>query len=178
MRWASLVLFLMACSGGETAERPIPVTQPEARPDIRAEAGLTTDQIRYTPQPGEHGEEITIVSTLTAPDDQTLFIVNCNGAIATGLQVPAGDSWKDAWNGIINQCLSEPIILAPGESHDYSTIVRAGTGSWTDGDDSTIPNGTYRLIWRGVLTSFDASSYPFGDPLPEDQRASPPITIE
>ena len=41
-----------------------------------------------------------------------------------------------------------------------------------------IESGTYRVLWTGVLTSFDANTRGFGPELPLEQRVSAPFTVE
>lgn len=177
VRWACAFMLLAACAGGE----PKPPVDEIATPAAEAEAdqpAVTTDRVRYRYAPAEHGDEVEIRSTLTAPDDQTVYIVNCNGAISIGLQRQTDGVWLNAWASIINQCLSPPIIVQPGRSHEHAFFVRRGSGSMRDDPRDTLPRGVYRVIWNGVLTSFDEARYPFGAELPAEQRVSAPIVLE
>lgn len=185
MRWVSLLVpfaFLVACNGGGA---PPPSSQPSATSHGNAEsspqserAAISTDRAHYRFVDGPHGDELSIRTTLTAPADHPLYVVNCNGQISTGLQAERDGLWTDVWTGMINQCLSEPIVISPGESYDYDVLVRRGSGSMKDAVDDLPPPGTYRVVWHGVLSSFDAERYPFGEPVPEELRTSNPIVIE
>jgi hypothetical protein len=46
------------------------------------------------------------------------------------------------------------------------------------GVDDEIEPGTYRVIWYGILTSFDMDARPFGEELAVERRVSSAITIE
>jgi hypothetical protein len=175
--------FLVACNGGGN---PPPSPQPSATPQGNPEpspqpelAAISTDRSHhYRFVEGPHGDELVIRSTLTAPADDPLYVVNCNGQISTGLQAERDGLWTDVWTGAINQCLSEPIVIPPGESYGYDVLVRRGSGSVKDGVNDLPPPGTYRVVWHGVLRSFDPERYPFGEPIPEELRTSSPIVIE
>ena len=41
-----------------------------------------------------------------------------------------------------------------------------------------LESGTYRVVWTGVLTSFDSNKQGFGPELPIEERTSAPITIQ
>ncbi len=185
MRWPALLalaLFSLACNGAETprppSETPAAPNDHDASTPKPESAGLTTDHDRYRFVDGPYGDELTIPSTLTAPAGQPLYLVNCNGQISTGLQSESDGVWTDAWVGLINQCLSDPIVIQPGESHHYDVLIRRGSGGMTGGAGELPPPGTYRVAWHGVLSSFNAQRYPFGEPVPEELRTAKPIVIE
>lgn len=186
MRLIPAIVFIMllpAChrddshAGTISPASPAPSSPDTGQPSSSRPA-ITTDAERYSFEPGEHGAELEIRSTLHAPPNQTVYVVNCNGQIAAGLQSFQNDVWTDSWAGVINQCLSEPIIIPPGGSHDLTLLVRRGSGSMVDGEGDNPPPGTYRVIWYGALDSFDGSRYPFGNVLPVEQRVSEPIIID
>ena len=141
-------------------------------------ASISTDRQRYSFADGQHGREVTIRATFTAPGPDTVYLVNCNGAILTGLQAEVDGGWQDVWSTLTNQCLSEPIEVAPGEQHSDLMMIRRGAGTMLPrGDGTETPgSGTYRVVWRGVLTSTEG--YPRGDELPLEQRVSAPFLIE
>src|SRR5688572_28212516 len=85
-----LILYFAMCAAPE--EQQLPPTQV-----ARVEAPVRTDRTRYVFEDGPHGLETTIVATLKAPSDQILYLVNCNGAITTGLQRLDGNEWVNAW---------------------------------------------------------------------------------
>jgi hypothetical protein len=138
---------------------------------------IRTDAERYVMRPGPYGDEATIVAMFTAPPDTTVQIMNCNGAIAWGLQKRVDNQWEDAWAAVTNQCLSPPIILAP-RGVFVDTLTLAVTAGGTPSGERDIEPGTYRVVWYNVLTAFDPEARPFGPELALENRVSRPITIE
>lgn len=78
-------------------------------------------------------------------------------------------------------CLSEPIVLPPGDTyrdtfevvlHPQDTISQPLLNTEVDID------GTYRLVWQGLLRSYDAGSYPFGEEVAESLRVSNAFRLE
>ena len=165
-----LTLFLVACPAPEK-DLSAPVQEP------RVEAPIRTDQKQYVFQHGPSGLETTIVATLKAPADQILYLMNCNGAISTGLQRKVGEEWVDAWIPPINGCLSPPIEIPPGGEMTRTLIVRPGDVMYPP-NGQQLESGTYRVAWHNVFTSYDSNGPPFGERLPLEQRVSAPITLE
>ena len=151
-------------------------TTPNAGPAI------VTDRRDYTLVRGRIGKEARIVASFRPPTNQTVYIVHCNGAISWGIQKQVAGRWVDAWVAETNGCLSPPIIVRGGELHtDTLTIVSRddvppGPGTVRH----KVEDGTYRMIWYGVLTSFDAKAppgRPLGAELAVEARVSGPIRI-
>ena len=166
MRFLLAFLLFSSCGGGQ-AILPVP-------------PAITTDATRYVFHDGTYGPEITIRATFTAPKDRTVYLVNCNGAISTGLQQRVGNKWVNAWDPETDACLSAPIVLAPGAQHEDTIVARRSAEIVIYGPDARkrIWPGTYRVVWHNVLTSFDANARPFGPDLPLEQRVSAPIAID
>lgn len=155
-----------------------------AMPADAADLGLpiTTDRTEYVLTPASPGRQATIVATFRAPRDRTVHIVHCNGAISWGLQRLEAGRWVDVWVAETNGCLSAPIVVRAGKSFvDTLTLVSrddvpAGSGRVRH----RIEPGIHRMIWYGVLTSFDRNApagRPPGPELPSEARVSGPITI-
>jgi len=163
----SLLVLLAGCTSSDEA------------PPVR-EAPIRTDRSAYTVGSGQFGPELKIVSTLRAPADRAVYVVNCNGAISPGLQRRAGDTWVDAWIAATDACLSAPIVIPPGGTHTAELLIRPGAGAvlYPRPNNDTLEPGTYRVVWHGALTSFDANTRPFGPDLPLEQRVSAPFTID
>lgn len=179
----TLMLLLIACSRPvetkvmETAPRA--EAPPPAKPPAAPAAGIRTDRSSYVLTPGPRGPETTIVATLRAPADQTLYIVNCNGGVSATLQRKVGDEW--VWSLVTGMaaCMSPPIVVPPGGEHTKSLYVNAGASAIRDPQGGTmLQSGTYRVIWTGVLTSFDSNKEGLGPELPLEQRISAPITLQ
>ncbi|MDQ3281739.1 MAG: hypothetical protein M3Q69_10030 [Acidobacteriota bacterium] len=170
--------MLVACS------RPVepPIVKTPAPVQKRVEAPpvpIRTDRTHYVLTNGPQGPEATIVATLHAPPDRTLYILNCNRASSATLQRKVGEEWVYAWTIAMNACVSPPIIVPAGGEHTAQIYLheRAGGVSYPPGA-KMLESGTYRVVWTGVLTAFDANVPGNGPELPLEQRVSAPITIE
>jgi hypothetical protein len=171
-----LVLVLVACD--RRVEAPAPAVKTESKPPSPA-APVRTDRSSYVLTNGPQGPEATIVSTLRAPSDRPVYITNCNGATGVTLQRKAGDEWVYAWVITMNACLSPPIVVPAGGEHTASIYLHEHSGAVVDPPRARmIESGTYRVVWTGVLTSFDPNARGFGPELPLEQRVSAPIAIE
>jgi hypothetical protein len=178
-----MVLALALCfSACKPAEPPVQSAPPPAseRPAIVQRAPVETDRPRYRMQEGPFGPETTIVSTFTAPADQDVYLVNCNGAFAAGLQRSIGGQWEHAWAVEMNGCMSAPIVIRAGESRQTTIVVDSGVDAAVSSrrTETKIGTGTYRVIWHGLLVSFAPNANPPGRDLPVEQRVSAPIVIE
>lgn len=142
-------------------------------------APVRTDRSAYVLTNGPMGLEATIVTTLRAPADRTLHLVNCNGATGASLQRKVGEEWVFAWAAAMNACLSPAIVLPPGGEHTAQIYLHEHSGgvSYPPGA-RMLESGIYRVVWTGVLLSFDPDARGFGPELPLEQRASAPVTIE
>jgi hypothetical protein len=170
-----LLLLLGACRG---VEAPVGETTPP--PELStSSAPVRTDRSSYVLTAEPHGPEATIVTNLRAPSDRPLYLANCNGAVSVTLQREVGQEWVYAWTVAMNACLSDPIEVPPGGEHTASIYLHENSGgvSYPPGA-RMIESGTYRVVWTGVLTSFDPDREGFGPELPLDERVSAPITIE
>lgn len=142
-----------------------------------ASAPIRTGQESYTYRPGPFGEEIVIEGRFTAPAD--VYILNCNGAIGWGLQRQVDARWVDAWIVATDACLSAPIMVRAGSVHSYSHLLRTGGGGvvYPEKRQGVVDPGTYRIVWYGVLRSFDRDARPFGEELPLGMRVSNEFVI-
>ncbi|HEX6177488.1 MAG TPA: hypothetical protein VF057_03960 [Thermoanaerobaculia bacterium] len=169
-----IAFLLLACSAPDEALQPV-VSEP-APPA----AAIRTDRSRYAFRYGFYGPELSIVTTFKAPKDQTAYVMNCNGAMSTGLQRLVDGQWVNAWGAVTNGCLSEPIVVAPGAERTETIGIIPGAGAviYPRDDRELIEPGTYRASWNNVLTSFDIDARPFGDDLPLEQRVSAPFVVD
>jgi hypothetical protein len=79
-----------------------------------------------------------------------------------------------------NACFSAPIVLAPGRRHTATVTVasRADAAIESRRTNVSIPTGTYRAAWFGVLTSYDKTRPTAQhDELPLEQRVSAPFDV-
>lgn len=181
-RLLPLLLLAISCTGqmegpaSETVARKTSATT-VARP--LPEAPVRTDRSAYKLSDGARGPEATIVATLRAPKDRSLYIVNCNGATGLTLQRRVDTEWVPAWLITMNACLSPPIVVPHGGEHTGQLYLHEHSGAVLHPARARmIESGTYRVVWTGVLTSFDPNVEGFGPELPLEQRASAPFTIE
>jgi hypothetical protein len=173
------VLGLLACTRAGDAPSVATDRVETPAPLETSPAPIRTDRSTYVLESGPRGPEETIVATLRAPADRTIYIVNCNGASSVTLQRRIGEEWVYAWVVAMNACLSPPIVVPPGGEHTASIYLHEHSGGVMYPERARmIESGTYRVLWTGVLTSFDADAPGFGPELPIEQRVSAPITIE
>jgi hypothetical protein len=178
-----LVLLLAACA--RDVERPavetpaVKTSPPHApAPASTPAAPIRTDRTSYVLANGAQGPEATIVATLRAPADRTLYILNCNGASGLTLQRRRGDEWVWSWVVGMNACLSPPIVVPPGGEHTSQIYLHERAGAVPGPAGGRLESGTYRVVWTGVLTAFDANKRGFGPELPLEERVSASIAIE
>lgn len=180
MKRIALALLFAACTRQEAPVQPQPPRAPERPAAVVPRAPVQTDRARYAMQEGPYGPETTIVSTFTAPATHDVYIMNCNGAFSVGLQRPEGDGWKHVWAPGMNACMSAPIVIRAGESHQATIVVDSGADASVSSrhTETKIGTGTYRVIWHGLLGSYAPDTSPPGTDLPVEQRVSAPIHIE
>lgn len=88
-------------------------------------------------------------------------------------------AWIQAWSAIVPQCLSSPIVIPAGQQYQGTIQLFAGypTNNVYPKFNTPEASGEYRLVWSGVLTSFDAGANPFGEAVPLEQRISNAFTL-
>lgn len=177
-----LLLVLAACArDSETATVETATTAkapaPPNRPVVPA-APIRTDRSSYALTNGSQGPEATIVATLRAPADRTLYILNCNGASGLTMQRKSGEAWVYSWVVAMNACMSPPIVVPPGGEHTGRLYLHDRAGAVPDPAGGRLVSGTYRVVWTGVLTSFDPNARGYGSELPMEERVSAPFTIQ
>jgi hypothetical protein len=175
-----LVLTVISCTRAETGRIPPPApVNTTAAVEKAPPAPVRTDRSAYVLTNGPQGPEATIVTTLRAPDDRAIHLLNCNGATGANLQRKVRDEWVYAWAVMMNACMSAPIVVPPGGEHTASIYLHENSGGVVYPERARmIETGTYRVVWTGVLETFDPDVRGFGTELPLEQRVSAPITIE
>lgn len=171
-----LVLGLSACSRG-LVDVPADHAGTQANsavPSRDTGAAFQTDSLSYTLVPTAAGLEGKISFVFTNPTRAPVYIVNCNGATSLRLEQRSGNRWVPAWSPIIQDCLSPPIVIQPGQQYSAAVHVFAGYPSsnlYPKFRVDPVP-GTYRIVWIDVLRTYNPRSYPFGEALPYEQRVS------
>lgn len=163
------VFLLSACSYGviDPPAGDTPLNRDSA-------AAFQTESLSYTLVPTAQGLEGEIAFIFTNPTAEPVYIVNCRGMTALRLEKQSGDTWITAWSPVILQCLSPPIVVQPGQQ--YSGVVHVSSGYPSTNlhpqfSVDPIP-GVYRIVWDDVLRTYDDGTYPFGEPIPHEQRVS------
>ena len=173
-----VMLSLAACA--QKVETHASAAKPDPPPDSEkvAAAPVRTDRSEYVLTQGPQGAEATIVTTLRAPADQEIHLMNCNRATGVSLQRKVGEEWVYAWLVAMNACLSPAIVVPPGGEHTAEIYLheRSGGVAYPEGA-RMIESGTYRVVWTGALLSFDPDVGEFGPELPLEQRVSAPFSI-
>src|SRR5688572_27843214 len=115
IRIALILLLLAACTKPVESPAPVKTTAPTEAPSPLSSASVPvrTDRTSYVLTNGPQGPEATIVTTLRAPADKSLYLLNCNGATGVSLQRKVGDEWVYAWTVMMNACMSPPIVVPP-----------------------------------------------------------------
>jgi hypothetical protein len=150
-----------------------------ASPTAAGSFPIETDRSSYLPSKGEFGPEVTIMARYTSAGTAPVYIANCNGAIASGLQMKVGEQWIDAWMTATNSCLSGPIVLNPGDEQRDTMLVRPNAGAVLYPRDrgERLHDGTYRVVWYGVVSTYEPAEGSLGTELPLERRVSAPFTI-
>ena len=171
-----LVLLLSACSHGII---DVPADDSRAQADLAVPsrdtaAAFQTDSLSYTLVSTQFGIEGEIAFVFTNPTSAPVYIVNCRGETKLRLEKQVADQWVPAWSPVVRECLSPPIVVQPGER--YSGVVHVFGGfpstNWHPQFVVDPIPGVYRIVWADVLRTYNDRAYPFGEPLPAEQRVS------
>jgi hypothetical protein len=167
-----IAVLVGACSGAGVMEPP----EAGARlaGDRDTGAAFQTDSLVYTLVRGPQGIEGRIGYVFTNPTDAPVYIVNCRAQTALRLQKHTDAGWIDAWSPVVLDCLSPPIVVPPGDRRADEVPVFAGAPGSNVHPQFLVDRvpGVYRIVWHHVLSSYDDRRYPFGEPLPLEQRVS------
>jgi hypothetical protein len=164
-----LFLLLSACSQGL-----LDMTADDNRAQVGVTAAFQTDHLSYTLSSTRSGLEGKIAFVFTNPTSTPVYIVNCRGATSLRLEKQSGDTWVPAWSPVISLCLSAPIVVQPGQQYSGVVHISAGHPSsnlYPKFVVDPVP-GVYRIVWANVLRTYNDRAYPFGEPLPLEQRVS------
>jgi hypothetical protein len=135
-------------------------------------AAFQTDSLSYTLT---RERDLTVVGVrvrFTNPRNERVYFVNCNGATSHHLEKLVQGEWVIAWVPALPACLSPVITVDAGASYDWDTWIYSGTGNLHPQFRVSYVPGIYRLVWGSLLRTYSANAYPFGEPLPFEQRVS------
>lgn len=142
---------------------------------------IQTDRLGYELRSGEGGYEVEIPFAYTNRTGETVYVVNCNRSLAISLEKEVAGEWVRAWTPVAPLCLSEPIAIPAGATYEDTLAVFAGHPSNDvhpkfagDGE----PEGTYRLVWYGLVHDYDPDRPGFGEPVPPEGTVSNRFALE
>jgi hypothetical protein len=161
-------LALAACSSATESDGAALTALPD----------FQTDSVAYTLRSTDVGYEGTIGVRFTNRTSTTANFVNCRGGTGVELQKLVDNTWTSAWSPALLACLSAPIVVAPGGTHQSIISIFAGykgSNYFPQFNITDIP-GVYRAVWTEVVTDYQ-DRLPFGNPLPLEHRVSNQFTI-
>jgi hypothetical protein len=147
-------------------------------PDSSAEVvqGFQTSLTRYDARRVPGGFEIDIPYVYRNVTGDSVYFVNCNEIIVPSLEKKSGETWSSVWTGATDACLSPPMVVPPRREYRDSVRVRTDPNTYPLLSPADI-DGTYRLVWHGVVHSYRDEGPHFGNPLSQDERTSNEFTI-
>ena len=110
----------------------------------------------------------------------TLYIVNCRGALAPVLEKEVADGWEAFWSPVLLACLSPPIVMEPGDVlvdtlHVWGALPGHNAGPEFKSDDL---EGIYRIVMDNVVFHYDEDRQGFGDDVPLEYRVSSSFALD
>ena len=172
-RRAGLIALILVLSGTSCTDPGELRVDPDLLPLFR------TGSMQYQVRRVQDGREVTFDVVFTNHTERTVYFVNCNGDLRPALQQQVGDTWTTVWAPIKNTCLGPPITVAPAAIYTYHFSIFGA-----DSDTNIVPkfeatnlNGTFRLIWGGVVFDYQSSGPSFGEGLPGEYRVSNAFTL-
>jgi hypothetical protein len=170
----------LGCGPPDTSEGNGRPADPVSREDTLEVRLLRTESPSYTLESDGRGWSTSIDFTYKNIGSDTVYVVNCNGAVLMRLQVRDGGEWEDAWYPEGDSCLSPPIVIEP------RTVHRGRVGIWGAELGSSSYNafrtteleGEFRLVWDQIVLHYSPGFQSFGDTLPTNARVSNSFRLE
>lgn len=165
-----LTVGLLGCDGSPAAD-----VSGEAE---RGDSLIQTDSSEYVLRFDDPGWMTRIGFTYHAESD-TVYVVNCNGAILMDLHKLEGGEWKDAWHAEGNACLSPPIVVPPDSDFRGEVIIWGADSTQDSFNTFRVPtiDGEYRLVWNQPVHHYQPELGSFGDTIPLEKRISNRFTL-
>ncbi|HEX2210663.1 MAG TPA: hypothetical protein VHG93_23480 [Longimicrobium sp.] len=150
----------------------------QSPPDSGGESmgGFRTSQLHYDFRRVAGGIEVYIPYVYRNVTGDSVYFINCNAIIVPSLEKQIGDTWSPVWSGATPACLSAPLVVPPDGEYTDTVRVRSGPDMHPQFSVADI-DGTYRLVWHGVVHSYHGDAPPLGTPLPQDARTSNEFTL-
>ncbi len=139
-----------------------------------------TSDTRYTLSIADGIAKLEIPFTYENHTGRTLHVVNCNGMAPPILEKREGERWVLAYAPAVPACLSAAIRIRDGDTYGGTLYVDAAVPARRDRQSFEVEEveGTYRLVWPGVLYDFDATRYPFGEEVELELRTGEEFFID
>jgi hypothetical protein len=159
--------LVAACAAASACSASGPATTA----DGEATAGFQTSQLQYEVTRLGDDIEIHIPYVYRNMTGDSVYFTNCNGIIVPALEKQAGETWSSVWLGPTPACRSEPVVVPPQGEYADTVRVRSDPDIYPL---LSVPHieGTYRLVWHGVLHSYRSDVPQSGTPLSQDERTS------
>lgn len=149
-------------------------------PDPGGEAvisrGFQTSQHHYGVQRIADGIAVNIPYTYRNVTGDSVYFTNCNRIIVPSLEKRTGDTWSSVWIGPSPACRSAPVVVPPDGEHRDTVRVLSGPDMFPQLSVPEI-DGTYRLVWHGVVHTYHSDAPGPGTPLPQEERTSNEFTL-
>jgi hypothetical protein len=144
----------------------------------RSPEPIRTDSSAYLLHFDDPGWTTRIGFSYRAASD-TVYIVNCNGAILMNLQKLEVGGWTDAWYAEGDQCLSPPIVVPPNTEFKGEAVIWGAEAVQRSYNTLRVPaiDGEYRLVWNQPVHHYDPGPGSFGDTLALANRVSNQFTL-
>jgi hypothetical protein len=129
---------------------------------------------RYLFEPSSVGFKTAIGIAFTNQSPETIYAVNCLGMLVPVLEKRVDGGWMPFWAPVVLDCLSAPIVFAPGSTHRATLQIWGALPGRNYGPEfrSDDIEGTYRIVLDYLVTRYAANRYPFGDSVPLKLRYS------
>jgi hypothetical protein len=143
-------------------------------PERDLTAPIQTDETSYSLRDDWVGLAAEIPLRWENQTANTLYIVNCRGALAPVLEKRVGWRWEVFWTPTLQACLSPPIVIEPGAVlvdtlHLWGALPGNNAGPEFKSDDV---GGVYRIVMHSVVFNYDSDRQGFGDPVALEYRIS------
>lgn len=150
----------------------------EAPPESGGEAirGFQTSQLHYDFTRVPDGIAVHIPYVHRNVTGDSVYFINCNGIIVPSLEKRTGETWSWVWSGVTPACMSPPMVVPPMGEYRDTVRVLSGPNTAPHLEVADI-EGTYRLVWHGVVHSHHPDAPPLGTQLPQDERTSNEFTL-
>lgn len=135
---------------------------------------IQTDRLEYEVQHTDHGLKVEIPFTYKNETGKTVYVVNCHKQVPPALEKETDGAWVRAWTPTILLCLSAPIVIWPGATYSDTLRVLAAhpTSNAHPKFEVDKVEGSYRLVWHGLVHHYDENRQGFGEPLALEGRIS------